>query len=237
MFGVTGDLARKKLMPAIYDLANRGLLPPDSRSSASPAGTGRTRISPSWPIRRSRIRAHAVQRRGVEQLSEASGSSPARSPTTRRSTAGRDCRGTGRGAGPARTMRSTCRSRRPVPDRGGAAQAQRAVRPAKRWLAPGGDREAVRPRPGQRPRAERHPRRSSAGRGVPHRPLPRQGDGAEPPGASLRQRDVRADLEPQPRRPRPDHDGRGHRHRWPAGSTTDGAARDVVQNHLLQLSR
>src|SRR5260370_24283081 len=28
MFGVTGDLARKKLMPAVYDLANRRLLPP-----------------------------------------------------------------------------------------------------------------------------------------------------------------------------------------------------------------
>jgi glucose-6-phosphate 1-dehydrogenase len=28
IFGVTGDLARKKLMPAIYDLANHGLLPP-----------------------------------------------------------------------------------------------------------------------------------------------------------------------------------------------------------------
>ncbi|MFN8102184.1 MAG: glucose-6-phosphate dehydrogenase [Mycobacterium sp.] len=28
IFGVTGDLARKKLMPAIYDLANRGLLAP-----------------------------------------------------------------------------------------------------------------------------------------------------------------------------------------------------------------
>jgi glucose-6-phosphate 1-dehydrogenase len=27
IFGVTGDLSRKKLMPAIYDLANRGLLP------------------------------------------------------------------------------------------------------------------------------------------------------------------------------------------------------------------
>ena len=25
IFGVTGDLARKKLMPAVYDLANRGL--------------------------------------------------------------------------------------------------------------------------------------------------------------------------------------------------------------------
>ncbi len=28
LFGVTGDLAGKKLLPAIYDLANRGLLPP-----------------------------------------------------------------------------------------------------------------------------------------------------------------------------------------------------------------
>src|SRR5215831_14383918 len=28
VFGVTGDLSRKKLIPAIYDLANRGLLPP-----------------------------------------------------------------------------------------------------------------------------------------------------------------------------------------------------------------
>jgi glucose-6-phosphate 1-dehydrogenase len=28
LFGVTGDLASKKLLPAVYDLANRGLLPP-----------------------------------------------------------------------------------------------------------------------------------------------------------------------------------------------------------------
>jgi glucose-6-phosphate 1-dehydrogenase len=28
VFGVTGDLAKKKLIPAVYDLANRGLLPP-----------------------------------------------------------------------------------------------------------------------------------------------------------------------------------------------------------------
>ncbi|MFD2839545.1 glucose-6-phosphate dehydrogenase [Populibacterium corticicola] len=28
IFGVTGDLAKKKLIPAVYDLANRGLLPP-----------------------------------------------------------------------------------------------------------------------------------------------------------------------------------------------------------------
>ena len=29
VFGVTGDLSRKKLLPAVYDLAHRGLLPPD----------------------------------------------------------------------------------------------------------------------------------------------------------------------------------------------------------------
>ncbi|MFV0429152.1 MAG: glucose-6-phosphate dehydrogenase [Arachnia sp.] len=28
LFGVTGDLSRRKLMPAVYDLANRGMLPP-----------------------------------------------------------------------------------------------------------------------------------------------------------------------------------------------------------------
>ncbi|MBO1754114.1 glucose-6-phosphate dehydrogenase [Allobranchiibius sp. CTAmp26] len=29
MFGITGDLAQKKLLPALYDLTNRGLLPPN----------------------------------------------------------------------------------------------------------------------------------------------------------------------------------------------------------------
>ena len=37
IFGVTGDLARKKLLPAMYDLVNRGLLPP----SFSLVGFGR----------------------------------------------------------------------------------------------------------------------------------------------------------------------------------------------------
>lgn len=37
LFGVTGDLAKKKLLPAMYDLAQRGLLPP----SFSLVGFGR----------------------------------------------------------------------------------------------------------------------------------------------------------------------------------------------------
>ncbi len=45
LFGVTGDLSRKKIMPAIYDLANRGLLPPGFSLVASPAVTGPTRTS------------------------------------------------------------------------------------------------------------------------------------------------------------------------------------------------
>jgi len=28
LFGITGDLSRRKILPALYDLANRGLLPP-----------------------------------------------------------------------------------------------------------------------------------------------------------------------------------------------------------------
>ena len=83
-------------------------------------------------------------------------------------------------------------------------------------LAARGHREAVRPRPGERRGAQRGRARGlRPGPGLPHRPLPGQGDRPEHPGAALRQPDVRADLEPVLRRPRADHDGRGHRHRRP----------------------
>ncbi len=51
------------------------------------------------------------------------------------------------------------------------------------------------------------------GRDLPHRPLPRQGDGAEHAGAPVRERHLRADLEPPVHRPRADHRGRVDRHR------------------------
>ena len=40
---------------------------------------------------------------------------------------------------------------------------------------------------------------------LPHRPFPRQGDGAEHHGAAVRELHVRADLEPRPHRSRADH--------------------------------
>ena len=46
---------------------------------------------------------------------------------------------------------------------------------------------------------------------LPHRPLPRQGGGAEHPVLQIRERVPRADLESPLRRSRPDHHGRAHR--------------------------
>ena len=63
-------------------------------------------------------------------------------------------------------------------------------------------------------RADREaPRVLQRGRDLPDRPLPRQGDRPEHAGAPLRQRDLRADLEPPVRRPRPDHGRRVDRDR------------------------
>ena len=49
LFGVTGDLSRKKIMPAIYDLANRGSCRPGSASPASPARLGRPGLRADRP--------------------------------------------------------------------------------------------------------------------------------------------------------------------------------------------
>ncbi len=83
-------------------------------------------------------------------------------------------------------------------------------------MAAAGGGEAVR----HRSRIGQAPQRRTAqadGRAsdLPDRSLSRQGDGAEHPGAALRQRHVRADLESQPHRPHPDHRRREARRRPP----------------------
>ena len=57
------------------------------------------------------------------------------------------------------------------------------------------------------------PRRAGRKPDLPDRPLSRQGDGPEHHGAPLRQRHVRAAVEPQPHRSRADHRGRDGRRR------------------------
>ena len=91
------------------------------------------------------------------------------------------------------------------------------ARQARRRRGPRGDREAL-----------RHARVGGEGAqppgavgaegvpGLPHRSLPGEGDRPERPGVPVRERDVRADLEPELHRLRADHGGRGHGHR-PAG--------------------
>ena len=61
--------------------------------------------------------------------------------------------------------------------------------------------------------------------GLPHRPLPRQGDRAEPDGDAVCQLHLRADLELQVHRPRADHGERDAERRRPRRVLRQAAAR------------
>ena len=224
LFGVTGDLASKKLLPAIYDLANRGLLPP----GFSLVGFARR----DWEdedfaqLTHDAVKAHArtpfreaVWRQVAEGVRFVPGEFADDDAFDRlaQTVAQLDVeRGTGGNYAFYLSVPPKA-----FPQVVVAAQAVRAVHAAGEprraaAVAAGRDREAVRPRPGQRPGAQRDAERGVPRvLGLPHRPLPGQGDGPEHPGAALRQHAVRADLEPRLRGPRPDHDGGGHRHRRP----------------------
>ena len=233
IFGVTGDLARKKLMPAIYDLANRGLLPANFALVGFARRDWDRRGFRQAGLRRGQTaRPHPVPPGG---LGPAGRGNPVRTGHLRRreglSTAGRDAGEAGCRAGHRRQSRLLpVDPAEGVPDGLRAAAEVRAGPTAAGPLEPGGHREAVRPRPGKRPGAEQHrQQRVPRGVGVPHRPLPRQGNRPEHPGAALRQRAVRADLERQLRRQRADHHGRGHRPRrprWLLRRCRRGARRD-----------
>ncbi len=218
VFGVTGDLARKKLIPAIYDLSNRGLLPPgfvllgfarrdwdvgdfESLARESAQQYCRTefrddvwkRVADVIAVPAGRVR----RRRRVR---------PARAEPHRPRDHARD-------PGQRGVLPVDPAGRLP-----GRAEADAAHRDGRqrqeRRVAPGRGREAVRPRPRVRTRAELTRRRGLQRRErLPDRPLPGQGNDPEHAGAAVRQHAVRADLERPLRRLGPDHDGRGRRHR------------------------
>ena len=219
LFGVTGDLSRKKVMPAIYDLANRGLLPP----GFSLVGFARR----DWAdqdfaqIVHDSVKAHArteFREEVWQQLAEGFRFVPgdfdddAAFDRLRRTIEELDEeRGTGGNHAfylsiPPGFFGDVVGQ---LKEHGLAEQRDGSWRRVVVEKPFGHDLESARELNNILDRG------LPVGLDLPDRPLPRQGDGAEHPGDALRQRAVRADLELQLRRPRADHDGRGHRHRRP----------------------
>ena len=215
IFGASGDLTHRKIFPALYALACRKLLPEQF------AIVGAARSDWSDDEFRDQME-HAVREFGRDdfnqevwdRLAEAThyvaidfaDEEPGRQAHAAHERARR-------GARHPRQPRLLPRSPA-AGDADGRPGARRA--PQGRRLDAPDRREAVRPRPRLRARADLPDQRAlHRGRGLPHRPLPRQGDGPEHARAAVRERHLRADLEPPVRRPRPDHGRRDARRRGP----------------------
>ena len=217
----------RSCIPAVYDLANRGLLPPgfvvlgfarrdwgdgDFESLAREAAPGRTpaprggrRCGRGWPATSSSSRGSFDDDAAFDHARRDAGRAARHARHPRQ-----------RGVLPLDPAVG-------VPDR---AQAARAHRHGRQRASPAaGAGSWWRSRSATTCSSARELNDlvddvfTAAGR-VPHRPLPRQGDGAEHPGAALRQRAVRAGVELQVRRLGADHDGRGRRHRHPGRRST-----------------
>ena len=220
IFGATGDLSKRKLLPAIYNLAHEGALP----ERFNLIGSSRSEMSDEEfrTLARESI-AEFSRRRPTRRCSSALIEHmryvPGSFDQDSRLRAARRLReGVGRGGGHPVQPRLLPVDRAVVLP-GDRRQARRArPRQARGVGRARGDREADRHQPGRGARAEPRGARG-AGRvaGLPDRPLPRQGDRAEHAGVPVRERDVRADLEPQLHRLRADHRGRGHRDRLARG--------------------
>ena len=219
LFGATGDLAHRKVMPAIYQLWRTNLLP----AEFSLVAVARRPYTDEIVRRRGSpvpapVRPSPADRRGrLGRVRQAHHVPPARLRRRRRlRRPERQPRQAGRGPRNVRQQAllsgraALAGDRDRAPDRADGD----GPRDARRRLAAGRDREAVRPRHriGAPPEPRGRPRPARVA-GLPHRPLPGQGDGPQPAGLPLRQRHLRAGLEPQLRGPRADHGGRVDRRR------------------------
>ena len=219
IFGVTGDLSRKKVMPAIYDLASRGLLPPGfslvgyARRDWADQDFAQVVHDSVKQYARTEFREEVWQQLAEGfRFVQGDFADDVAFDNLRQTILDLD-RVRGTGGNHAFYLSIPPRF---FPDVIGQLKEHGLADAGPGLVATGRRGEAVRLRPGDRAAAQRdHLRGVPAGVGVPDRPLPRQGDRPEHPGDAVRERDVRADLELQLRRPRADHDGRGHRHRRP----------------------
>ena len=217
IFGASGDLTARKLIPAIYNLSHDNLLPPDFYL----VGFGRK------PVPDEEFRGHAeaaIREFSRRELNPDAWSRVARNTfyLARRLRRARrvrppprahpEARDAGRPRAAVAVLHLHAALGLPADPREPRGLGPGAAPPRLAAAVEGGHREAVRPRPRLGARAQPdHRRRAAGAAGFPHRPLPRQGDGAGPAGPAVRQRDLRAAVEPQLRRVRADHGGRGRR--------------------------
>ena len=220
IFGVTGDLAHRKLLPALYNLAHEGALPErfnlvgvsrrdmpddDFRAMAKGAIEKFSRREPDATVLEGLLaRMHYVgfSFDDVPSYARLRETLDAARLRGRRQAQPRLLPLDGAGVLPG--------------DRQGAARGRPQLRPRRR--RPLHHREAVRHRPRVRARAPARRRaRLPRAAGLPDRSLPGQGDRPERDGVPVRELHVRAGLEPQLHRAHPDHRGRGHRDRLAGG--------------------
>ena len=205
VFGITGDLAKVMTFRSLYRLERRGLLDCPIVGVAGRRLDGRAAASTRARVDRGHRRD--ARRGGLRALR--------RAPLLRagRLRRRRHLRARGAGASATRSARcSTSRSRRSCSARDqGPARTPASPKPRAWWSR---SRSAT-----TSPRRARWPTdihqyidESQLYR-IDH--LPREDGPRGDPLPALRQHDARADLEPQPRRLRADHDGRGLRRRGP----------------------
>ena len=232
VFGITGDLASKKLLPAVYDLANRGLLP----TNFALLGFARR----DWEdqdfaeLSRTAAQKHArtpwredVWEQLAADITFVQGSFDDDDAFDSLAATLGELESSHGIGGNAAFYLSIPPSLFPVVlkqmQRTGMAESTR------RPVAPGRRREALRRGPALQPGAQRAGRlRLRRRRRLPDRPLPGQGDGPEPAGAALREHALRAHLERPPRRLGADHHGRGRRHRRAGAASTRRPARPAT---------
>ena len=229
MFGATGDLAQRKLLPGLLHLSCSKLAP-----EMRVIGTSLDEID-SDNFRKLAHKAckefahHAVTDELFDQFIANLTFVPAEWPRGAGERGSRADRGARRRSPPAPL------SERPAQSGDGGDGHAAEGRPGGEF--PDHHGEALRHRSRQRAEAEcGDARRIRRGADLPDRPLPRERGGAQHLGVPIRQRAVRADMESQPDRPHADRRPRDARHRGPAEFyESTGAFRDMVVTHLFQV--
>ena len=218
LFGATGDLAHRKLVPALFQLARGGNLPSEcaivgfarrdwtdddlrAEYEKTLAKERRRRLPRGLAAVRQphRLLARHVRRPGLVPEAERD----ARSASTGR---------TARAATGSTTWPSRPSSSRTIIDHLGEAGLIYPWQQETPWSRVVIEKPFGHDLASARALNRDVSRRARREPGLSHRPLPRQGDGPEHPGPAVRQQHLRADLEPPARRLGADHGGRGGRH-------------------------